>query len=413
MKNPSHAWTFSILLPALLAAIACSDPEEPELLVGGGPQGLVVVNSDYKSISVSLVDPATFAVTHDDCINSGTTAPALSLSLSGDVVLPSSSHPEHEVVLVDRTNSALTWIDPATCAVKRQLAVGTGFYSNPNDLLTLSSNKAYVTRYERNEQPTSDPADLDEGEDLLVIDPSAPRILSRIPLGAYATEVNGHKVHARPSRAVLGGDKVYVSLGNHSADFTAAGDGRIVVVDPTTDAVSGTIDLVGLTGCTSLEYESASKTLLVTCGGSFSDGPQQAERSALVAIDVGATPPAIKSTLPAAAVESRPFSAATAVGGQGTLALAVTVGEALGTPPDQLWTGDLSGGTAAKLLDAESSYVYSSVLSDPERSQVFLLDGAMDKPRVHQLDVSGAPALKTSLNANPSRGLPPRAIAWY
>jgi hypothetical protein len=374
---------------------------------------LVVVNSDYKSTSVSLLDPTTFALTHDDCINSGTTAPALSLSLSGDVVVPSGVHPEHEVLLIDRTNSALTWLNPETCEVKRQLAVGTGFYANPNDVVTLSFNKAYVTRYERNEQPTADPADFDEGDDLLIIDPTDLRAVARIPLGDHAAEVNGQKLQARPSHAVLAGDKIYVSLANLSSDFQTAGDGRIAVVDTLSDAVAGTIDLPGLKGCTGLDYEAASKTLLVTCTGSFGDGPMQADHSGLVAIDVGANPPAVKSTLAAAALQNRPLSAAAPVGGQGGGALAVTYGEAMGPPPDQLWSCDLTGKTCAALASAQSSYTYGSLLSDPERNQVFLLDGAMDGPRVHRFDVAGAPALKASLDANPARGLPPRAIGWY
>src|SRR5689334_19360480 len=100
-----------------------ADAQPPADGNGGVPSpgaGLAVVNSDYVSTSVSLIDPATAKVKKGDCINSGTHTPGNTLALSGDVGLPSQPQPMNLLVTIDHANSALTWIDPSTCTPLRQ-----------------------------------------------------------------------------------------------------------------------------------------------------------------------------------------------------------------------------------------------------------------------------------------------------
>ena len=161
-------------------------------------RGIAVVNGDYQSTSISLLDPAKGLLNNPDCINSGTHVPGITLALSGDVGLPSEPQPDHELVAIDHANSALTWIDSTTCKPVRQLNVSTGFYSNPHDVIAVSATKAYVTRYEKNATPTASTTDFDDGDDLLIIDPSVPAITGRIALSSYATAVTGKTIQARP-----------------------------------------------------------------------------------------------------------------------------------------------------------------------------------------------------------------------
>src|SRR5690606_16767868 len=170
----------------------------------------------------------------------------------------------------------LTWIDPTTCKPLRQLDVSTGFYSNPYDVIAVSPTKAYVTRYERNAAPTPDPADHDEGDDLLIIDPSVPAITGRIALSSYAVTVPNATILARPAGALLIEDKLYVMLASLSSDFLAAGHGRLAVVDTATDQVTDTIDIPDFKNCGSMSYVESTKTLVVGCGGSFADPDQAA-----------------------------------------------------------------------------------------------------------------------------------------
>src|ERR1043165_9580425 len=66
--------------------------------------GLAVVNSDFASTSISLLDRTTGQVTNGDCINSATRPPGNTLALSGDVVLPSQPQPGNLILALDRAN---------------------------------------------------------------------------------------------------------------------------------------------------------------------------------------------------------------------------------------------------------------------------------------------------------------------
>ena len=409
---------FSLRVMGLFAAVSlgCDDGGDGSPR-GGGGEGLAILNSDYKSTSISLASAEDGALVQDDCIHSGTTAPALSLALSGDVTLPSDPQPHHELLLIDRTTAALTWVDPKTCMPLRQLTVGTGFRANPHDVAALSATKAYVTRFERNERPTADLADMDEGNDVLVIDPSVPAILKRIDLAPYATQgpAGAPALQARPDRALIVGSKLYVALANLSGDFMAAGEGRLVVIDTATDAVTGTIDLPGLKGCSAFVHRPAEKALLVACGGSFSDGAMQAAGSGIARIDLASAQAKVVKTMPVAALGGRALSSSALGMLSERSGLAITFGEFMGPPPDQLWLFDMAGDTATKLLDASAGFVLGSIVTDLERKRVFVADADMTAPRVHVLHAAAADSveLASSFESNPARGLPPREIAWY
>lgn len=92
-------------LAVLALAQACTPSTSPpdHLLADAGPgaRRVAVINSDRKSVSVSLFDAASGKLLRDDCVNSGTAQPAPALSLSGDVVLPTAPQAGHELVLID------------------------------------------------------------------------------------------------------------------------------------------------------------------------------------------------------------------------------------------------------------------------------------------------------------------------
>lgn len=409
-------------LSTLVALAGCGDNFEPRDGLPDAPPsdanddsgvvGLAVLSSDYVSTSISLVDPASGKVTKDNCIHSGTQTPQSSLALSGDVGLPSQPQPGNLVVAIDRANSAITWVDPSTCKPLRQLDVSTGFYSNPYDIAAVSPTKAYVTRYERNAAPTPDPADHDEGDDLLIIDPSVPSITGRIALSSYAVTVPNATIHARPTGVLLVEDKLYVMLASLSADFQAAGHGRIVVVDTATDEVVDQIDIPNLKNCGSMSYAERTKVLVVGCGGSFAD-PDQAAGSGIAYIDLAASPPRTTHVHAVTAFGGRALGSYAGNARDGALGFGVTFGEFGGDPKDQFWAFDAMAGTATKLADASDSFTYGDILVDPQRERVYLTDGNAATPRVHVYSFAGAPMLETSIHASASTGLPPRELAWY
>jgi hypothetical protein len=431
-RSLCSASLFASLLALTIAAGACGDNLANQRPDAGAPRpdagpdagsgsesepapgvGIAVVNSDFSSTSISLVDGATGDVTKGDCIDSGTTPPANSLALSSDVVLPSWPQPDHPLVVIDRGNGALTWIDPATCVPLRQLDVSTGFFANPHDLIGVSATKAYVTRYERNATPTPDPDDRDDGEDVLIIDPSIPAVTGRIDLSSYAVPVAGKAIQARPDRARLIDGKLYVVLANIAGDFKALSHGRVVVIDTATDQVTATVDIPDLINCSAPSYIAATKTLAVSCAGDFTTADPSTS-SGIAYIDLAATPIAEIRHQAASAFGGRAIGAYSGIANDGTLGFAVTPGVFGAEPHDRLWSFSVASGQATKVTDAADSFILGTLLADSTHKRLYLTDALASTPRIHLYDYSTAPAtLQTSHPTDAAHGLPPRELAWY
>jgi hypothetical protein len=378
---------------------------------GLAPAGIAILSSDRKSTALSLLalDGTTLAM--DQCFHSGSQAPQLSAALSGDVVLPSAPQPRNEIALVDRKNGTITWLDPATCAVLRQMNVGPGFASNPYDLVGgLPGGKGYVARY------NTDPGNPAIGSDLLIIDTATAAATGRIDLRAFAPAVTPptSPLLPDPVRFATAKGLVYVLLNNLSADYSAAGDGRLVVIDPTTDAAVGTIDLPGLQNCGALQAvaQPTADALVVGCSGSFSAGPAQIDNAGVAWIDLAQSPPLVT------VVKSAPFGRPVSGFDVGVLdpALAFTVvsGEFGKPPTDAVWAFDFQGGAPRRFYESDSSFSLSLTL-DRDRRRLFVLDAGASAPRVHifALPIGGAPTEAATLISNPTAGLPPRVLALY
>jgi hypothetical protein len=398
-------------LPTLFG-LACSS-DTPAASGSAGPTGLAVVHGsiDYTSSLLSLVDPATATLAYDNCLNSGSLAPQLSQALSGGVVLPSAPLPGHPLVLIDSLNSALVWVNPVDCTVVRQLSVSTGFKAYPHDVVAVAPNRLYVTRYSTNSSPTSDPSDLDEGGDLLILDLDLGKAVARIDLAPYAA--GGVGINPNPDRARVLDGKIYLTLNNFSADMvTQAGPGRVVVVDPTTDTVTSVIDLPDFKDCGAIvPVPGQQGALAVACSGFFSD-PDRINSSGVALIDTSVSPATVTPLM--AAAFGRPVSFADLAVVSPTLAFVVVTGDFSGLAPDQLWQFDFARGVPQKLLDASSAWVLGGLVFDPTTQRMFLGDANPQSPKLHVFDVSvSPPAELASLNSDPAKGLLPRYLGLY
>ncbi len=402
--RPAHL----ALALGLLLLGACTEPE-PSVGPPGRGGGIAVVASDYTSTVVSLVDPATGMV-RDRCLDSGSRAPQLSAALSGDVTLPSNPLPERELLVIDRKQSTLTWLDPERCQVLRQMNVGDGFSANPHDVVAGPGDKAYVTRYDRN------PGRPEEGSDLLVIDRARATRLGTVPLPVPSPSAltGGQVLSARPARAALVGDRLYVVLNNLSDDFEAAASGRVAVVDTTSDRVVASIDLPGLKNCGALLRVPAGGTdaLVVGCSGVYSDGPLQIDSAGFAWIDLDVSPPAV-AIVPGRTFERTVSGSILAVAGAAR-AFTVLSGDPAGGRPDEAWSFDFRGGRPRKLLDGSGAFVLSLAL-DRAAGRLYLLDASRTRPLVHrhELRADGTTTPAGSFEASPASGLPPRHLGFY
>jgi len=375
------------------------------------PSGLVVLHSDYQTTSISITG-LTSSNGHDDCVHSGSTMPKLTLALSGDVVLPSQPLPNKEVVVIDRSSANLSFINSDTCDVKRQIKVGTGFRANPYDFNWIAADKAYVTRFAPNPTPTPIATDFDEGNDILVFNPTTGSILGRIDLTALVVPIANKKILAQPSRMVRLGTKVYVSLGHQDATYTAASPGRIAILDTNTDAVTGFIDLPGLANCGDMQIIEP-QSLVITCGGPFSAAEKQIDFSGLAMVNL--------SSGVVTKVNAKTFGRAlsiSSVAAVGDRFFAVTSGEFSGPPSDQLWTGSFSSEAPAMKFSAAESFSLGTILAHPTLPQIYVADAQVEMnkaPQVRVFSTAAAPILtqQTAISVGATKKLPVRQIAWF
>jgi hypothetical protein len=244
--------------------LGCAATDPPAAQGAGRPLdsgAFVLVASDYRSTNVALRDAEGSSLSRS-LISTASASAGLSFALSGDVVLPSEPVPRGgEVVLVDRYGTnVLTFVEPVSGVVRAQLPVGCGFESNPQDVLALEPNRALVTRFGTDPRSTDLPCG--GGDDVLVIDPAAPRIVRRIALPPK------EGVPARPGSMTRAGDRVYVNLHRLSADFDRAVDGDLAMLSARTAELEALVPLPGLRNCGKPVF-SAFGNIAFACSGLF------------------------------------------------------------------------------------------------------------------------------------------------
>jgi hypothetical protein len=321
------------------------------------------------------------------------------------VVLPSQPQRGNQLVVIDRGNNALTFVDPASCAIDHQFSVkGTLTRANPHDVVIVSDTKAYVTRYERNSTT---------GDDLYVVDPRTGTSPGRIELRAFAAEVEGETIQARPDRAVIAAGKVMVTLDSSSATYPYVyGEGRLVVIDPELDAVTQSLPLGGLKNCEGIDYLPAAQVVLVSCNGTYGS-PDQLLESGVAVIDVATTPITLKQKISAQAFTGGPVTFLWVLGAptatQPNRAFTATLGS-FGGDPDQVQLFDFVSGTTKPIL---SSGAYNLGRPALAPGRLLVPDGIAAQPRIHVLDVTGTPNELSAFTSDPDKGLPPVEVAGY
>jgi hypothetical protein len=408
------------LAVAALAAIGCGGGPTPQVQLDAGIEpddaapatnpppmtGLAIVNSDFSTTSLSILDAAG-ALVRADCVDSATGANgSVTKTISDDAVLPSQPQLGNQLIIVDRGNVGLTFVDPGSCKILRQVLVP-GPRTNPHDVVMLTARKAYVTRYDRNLAAT-DPTLA--GNDIAVVDPTTGALRGRIDLDAYASPVAGATLLARPDRALLVEGQVIVSLNEIDQGFATYGEGKVVMIDPATDTVTAAVALTGLSNCEGMTYVAAQEALLVACGGPFG-GP--ASQSGVAVVDLSVSPPVLTRVISSAAFDGRPLSFGWALAlppnGGGTRAFAVT-NDPKDVQPDALFAFDYVAGTATQVA---TSGPYTLGMPAGLPGLLLMPNSTISTPRIELYDVTGTPAATTTFASDPVTGLPPQQIAPY
>lgn len=382
---------------------------------GGCARGFVVVSSDYQSTSVGLV-ARDGTVLVPSLLSSGSAAPELSAALGGDVVLPTMAPGGDELVLLDRyPASVVTWVDLRTAKVRGQLSVATGFLSNPHDYIMMAPNRAYVTRFESNAAPGSEP--FDAGGDLLELDPDRLAIVGRIPLEPALEGEPGVPL-PRPDRAAWVDERLLVLLGGYSADFAVSAAARLVAVDPDAARIEETLVLDGVHGCSGLALSPDGSELALACTGEWAgDGVPDLAGSAVVRVR---TAPPLTELGRTTATEfgEGPIGMSVSYASPSRLVF-TTLGRfgdaAAPALDDALVELDLDDGTHhTRLRSTGTPFTLGDVSCDASCGVCFVADAGRDGGVLQRLVVGdsglGEP---TAITLADGIGLPPRHVATF
>jgi hypothetical protein len=382
-----------------------------------------VVSSDFSSSSIAMLDEG-FGILDESWVNSGTTHPGLVATLSGDVVLPTRQAGDGTFAVIDRflTDVVTRFFVPSgnlNGQVRTHGDVGeTGFSSNPQDLIFVDADSAWVPRYQPNLDPSALPETL--GNDLFEInstDMSATgaRIdLSSLNTTATVATEEGPvevEVFARPSRGVLIGSTVLVGLDRISVGFDAAGSGMVAVVDLEDDSVEG-VELPGLKSCGRIvPVPGAPAKVIVACIGfsqPFGDEAQIRASSGIAVLDVGESGATIERIWRAAddPVSAIAVNFAIALDAQRVVGLAN--GDFV-TNTDALYVTDLESGAQELMHESTGSFAVGVSAYDAEGKILYVPDAAENV--VIELAATAEGFVEVGSTAiAPSLSLPPRQV---
>ena len=255
---------------------------------GACPDGVAIVLSDYRSTQVALLTTEGATQSESFVSTASVRSDGLSFALSGDVVLPNERPPSGRVVLIDRFGTnVVSFFEPTDGRVLGQLAVGTGFHSNPQDYIEVGDGRAYVSRYGNNELAGREA--FDQGSDLLIIDTLVPEILGRIALPS------SDEFPARPGGLTrLDARWVVVTLarlGRLGREITGE-DSVLAAIDTERDAIAWQVELEGLKNCGTPRLSPNAERLVIACSGLITTAGESLgiEGSGVVVLDPRETP---------------------------------------------------------------------------------------------------------------------------
>lgn len=399
--------------PAALAALlvlGCADPGDAcpaaDLSTLATAPSYAVVSSDYGATAIALLDEGG-GMLEEAWLGSGTRAASIVATLSGDVSLPGAPFDDCTLVLLDRFGTdVVTFLD--VCGgqpLARQVDVGGGFAANPQDAVRIDERRAWVSRLTVN--LAAGPAAMDRGNDVVVVDVEAGRVVDRIDLSA----LDDGDAFARPTRLarLRAGDldRLLVGTARLSSGFDAVATGAVALVDPGSGAVE-TRSLAPMTNCGELDpVPGEPSRAVVTCGGATFGQESDRRDGAGVALleltaggeltELGRWQAADHPELGVASTYAVPL-------GDGRV-VAIASGDS-GATADRAVLLDLMAGSAEVLFEAAEAFVLGEGAYDPEGDLLLIPDASAGAVRrfvglveIEPVDTAGC------------RGLPPREVA--
>lgn len=437
---------WAVLLSAL--AVGCGDddmttaPDMPaDLSMDMPPTGLcptgtplleelaapafLVVGSDFSATSVGVLG-ATGEVLADTWIDSGTTAPGLVATLSGDVALPTDAAPD-ALALVDRFGTDVVTRLCADGSLVGQVRLTPEATSlNLQDVVVVDATMAWASRQEGNGAAAME---LDRGTDLIGFDPTTmmPNGM-RVDLSAFDTVADGIDtstgdpatdvaIGARPARMTRVGDTIVVALALLPVDLfgdrRAHGQGTLALVDVATGAVEGYELPAGLANCLQvLPVADSSTDVIVACQGygdaGFGDVAGVRATAGIVRLRIAGGAPSLVAEWVAQDVETTPLAGWNVVSLGGNRVATVSVGD-FATVPDVLWELDLDTDAFTELARGSDAATGSFVLGQGAFASDLLLVPDAEAGTLRRFTVGAATTEGEAITVGPAT-LAPRSV---
>lgn len=268
-------------------------------------RGFLVASSDYQSSNISALDRRG-NILSPSLVSSAYAAAGLVLAFSGDVVFPTERQRGDEAIFIDRfPQSVVTFLNLRDATLRAQLDVSTGFRANPHDTSTLEDGTLLLTRFDSN--PNAGSQRLDGGGDLLLLDPTAPKILARIALDTAIPGASSRML-PHPERMLRVGARVFVVVALYSPDFRQTGASFLVTIDTASLTVVDAVEIAGLKGCAGIALAPNGAEVAVACSGSWgSKNGADPDSSGLVGFDITGLPVQTWQLLATTMTPAQPF----------------------------------------------------------------------------------------------------------
>ena len=288
-----------------------------------------------------------------------------------------------------------------------QVSVATGYAANPHDVVFLGDGRAYVTRNASNGAAREDDG-ADGGGDLLILDLVDMSVTGRIALSAE------EGFDPMPSRLVHLGDRVWVALGHLARDYSAAGPGRLIGVDPARDVVTSVVTLEGLENCGAITADVDAQGVWVNCSGLFAEGEAaQVAASALVYLrEEGG---GLVEQWRTSSSESMGSSVAFSIAPVGPHQAIFTVfGSLTAETPDRLLWADAQQRTVRELGVQGSAFELGDLLFIEASGVLLLADANPEAPLIRRFEVGEGELQELDpVSGSPATGLPPRSLQRF
>jgi hypothetical protein len=374
-------------------------------------RGFVVVHSDFSSSSLSVID-VKGEVLSEQLVSSASAGAGASLSFSSDSILPSNTTPGGEIIVLDRGNSAVSWVDLERAEVTRQVNVGPGdFAANPYDYVQLSPTKAFVTRYETN--PNAGEEAFDQGGDLLILNPSNGKLQGSVELASILGE-DEESMQPHPDSVVFARGKLYVTVVTAGASFGEYGAPRLVTVDPASEEILDVLTLDGVKNCGEVSVSPNQQRLALSCWGGWGEDPTV--EAGIVLVDINGEAPAVEALFAGEDLGVQPNALAFS---SDDVVLFSTYGSFEPAVNDGLYSlivaaGDEQGTLSESFLEAPA-FSLSEVRCAPEAEVCVLADANTNGGTIQFMEIGndGQIAEFEEITIAAAEGLPPRYLGTF